>query len=468
MAFKLWQNGAPSRGRVQFIQRRVSATVDHLRPHRWNWSAVAQPLDRRLAHQADDALPAERIFSLRYLWIDGLFTAVGESFYLGFIPLFALAYGASNGQVGWLTAVSNLLGALALFPGARLIERVGQRKRIVLWSAGGVGRLALLGLSLLPLLTREPTLAIFLIITFGGIHAFVNNFSNPAWTAMVADLVPDVMRGRYFSSRNMVMGIAALLVAPIAGYFINQGNLLTSLPFLGYQTIFFLAFLFGMIGTYAFSRIKEPPMSTDAQQPHQPGDMRRLWREAKAFRGFVISAFVWNLSLQVAAPFFNIYLTSELQATTTVVGILASVSSLSALFGQQLFGRLLDKKGAYWVQTVCGFIIPLLPFAWIFITSPWQVVPINLLGGFVWAGYTLSNFSLLLALTPDAQRPRAVALYQTAVFSSAVLGPLLGGWIADLVSFKLIFGLSFGGRLVGMLLFVWLTLRLRPKQIQAN
>jgi dipeptide/tripeptide permease len=52
-----------------------------------------------------------------------------------------------------------------------------------------------------------------------------------------------------------------------------------------------------------------------------------------------------------------------------------------------------------------------------------------------------------------------VALYQTAVFSSAVVGPLLGGYLADTVSFKLIFGLSSIGRLAGTLLFIWLTVR---------
>jgi MFS family permease len=64
---------------------------------------------------------------------------------------------------------------------------------------------------------------------------------------------------------------------------------------------------------------------------------------------------------------------------------------------------------------------------------------------------------LLLILTPDEQRPRAVALYQTAVFFSAVVGPLLGGYLADAVSFKLLFGLSGIGRLLGMIIFLGFT-----------
>jgi predicted MFS family arabinose efflux permease len=47
-----------------------------------------------------------------------------------------------------------------------------------------------------------------------------------------------------------------------------------------------------------------------------------------------------------------------------------------------------------------------------------------------------------------------VALYQTVVFAAAVIGPLAGGYLTDLAGFKLIFAVSFVGRLVGMLIFL--------------
>jgi len=196
----------------------------------------------------------------------------------------------------------------------------------------------------------------------------------------------------------------------------------------------------------------------------QRDDLRRAVVTSAGFLGLVASAFIWNLALQIAAPFFNVYLVRELGATTLIVGIAVGATNLSALGGQFLFGRLLDRKGAFWVQTVTGLLIPGLPLVWMIITSPWHVILINLCGGFLWAGYNLANFNLLLKLSPEQQRPRAVALYQTAVFSSAVVGPILGGYLADAVSFKLIFGLSGAGRLVGMLVFLWFTARLAARR----
>jgi MFS family permease len=450
----------PGEGRRALVQRRISSNVDHLRPQRWNWYALVNPLDRAVERQAAQPLDRQRVRGLRYFWLDGIFATISENFYLGFVALFALAYGATNGQVGWVTAVANLLGAMALFPGAQLLESTEKRKPLILWTGGGFARLMLLGLAFVPFLLGENAqLAILAIILLNGVRAFMGNFANPAWTAMVADLVPGAMRGRYFGNRNLTMGLAALIIAPLAGYLIRVGNGWQGMDLFGYQVIFLLAFGVGVLSTLSFSRIPEPDAPVRAQRGHASGEIFQIFRQSPGFLGLVASSFVWNVAIQIAGPFFNVYLVNEFNTSTATIGLLASVSSAAALFGQMFFGRAMDRKGAIWVQIVSGVGIPLLPFFWLFVTAPWQVALINIWGGFLWAGYGLSNFSLLLELTPDEQRPRAVALYQTSVFAAAVLGPLLGGYLADVVGYQLIFTLSFVGRIIGIVGFILLSAR---------
>ena len=174
----MWTHKSPQQkpqrpARYVLIQRRVHDRVDALRPHRWNWQALARPIDRGLQRDVSHPLTQHSVRNLRFLWLDGLFSSISENFYLGYVTLFALAFGATNGQVGLVTAAANLMGAISLFPGARLIERRGWRKPIVLWSAGGLGRLVLLGLAVTPFLTNEPALAILLIVGFNGLRAFM-------------------------------------------------------------------------------------------------------------------------------------------------------------------------------------------------------------------------------------------------------------------------------------------------------
>ncbi|MGH2536517.1 MAG: MFS transporter [Candidatus Promineifilaceae bacterium] len=442
-----------TRPRSAIFQQRVNPQEYEARPQRWNWYALIRPLDRSLEEQAERPLPSGYIRNLRHFWLDGLFAAVSDNLYLSFIPLYALAFGASNSQVGLVTAAANLLGALSFFPGARLVEQVRWRKPLVLLSGGWLGRLALLGLALVPLLAGRPEIAIALIVLLNGLRSFLGNLANPAWTSLVADLVPEHMRGRYLSGRNTAMGLAGLAVVPVAGYLINRANTAADSEVVGYQLAFGLAFAAGLVSAFFYSRISEPFPRPAALVEHRRGDLRRALRTNLAFAGLVGGAFIWNLALQMAAPYFNVYLVRALGATTTAVGLLAAVSSLTALPGQLLFSRLLDRKGATWVLLVTGFLIPLLPLGWLFVTQPWQVGIINTFGGLWWAGYNLANLSLLLLLTPERGRVRAVALFQTAVFSAAVAGPLLGGYLADAAGFKLIFLLSGIGRFAGSLIF---------------
>jgi hypothetical protein len=69
---------------------------------------------------------------------------------------------------------------------------------VAVWSAGVFGRLALLGLALVPLLFASPTAAIVAIIILDGLRSFMSNLANPAWTSLVADLMPEGMRALLF------------------------------------------------------------------------------------------------------------------------------------------------------------------------------------------------------------------------------------------------------------------------------
>ena len=70
------------------IQRRKTA-LDHLHPQRWNWQIITRPLDNSLDRGAEYPVTSQTRLGLRYLWLQGLFNAVSDNFYLSFIPLFA-------------------------------------------------------------------------------------------------------------------------------------------------------------------------------------------------------------------------------------------------------------------------------------------------------------------------------------------------------------------------------------------
>jgi len=420
----------------------------------------AQELAAELRERADeftagprdpdaDAQPESRR-GRRLLWWDGLVSNVSESFVTNFTGPFALALGATTGQIGWLSAFTNLASALALFPGARLVERTGQRKRIVVITNGAVGRLLLLLMALVPLFFQGTT-AIYGLIALVTLRAFFNQLGFPAWSSMLADLVPAGIRGRYFSARNIGLAVAALIAAPLAGRLADQ----LGLP-RGYQVSFFLAGLIGFGATVIFARIPEPPMPP----PHQaaaetPEGIRSILRTHPRFAGFTAVAFLWNLSLMVVGPFFSVYLVQDLNASPTQIGLLAAIFSATNIVGQRVWGRLNDRHGAAWVKRLTGFMIPAIPLLWSVAPNPWYLLAVEAFSGFVWAGYSLSNFNLLLSLAPATQRARYTAIYQVSVFTSAFIGPLLGGACAAALGIRPLFWLSAAGRVLASTLFLF-------------
>ena len=435
------------------VLRRAVTSFDYLRPQRWNWSALIQPLDSRLHSMAGGELQRRHVRALRFFWLDGLFSTMGENFFIGFVVLFALACGATTPQVGLITAAGNLLGAAAFYPGALLGRRRELRKRVVLISGGGIARLSILLMAAIPFVSGSPFTAILLIALLNASKAFFGNLANPAWTAIVADIVPERHRGSYFSSRNFAMGAAALIAAPAAGRIIDAVNHRTGTATAGYRTAMLLAFCFGMLGTFFFSKIREEDTRLPSARAHSLLPRLTGLTLKPLFLWFLASSFIWSMAVQISAPFFNVYMVQALGADPSYVGYAAGISSLAALFGQLLFGRILTRHGNLRVQLISGFLIPVIPILWIFFTRPWHAFYANACGGFLWAGYNLTNFNLLLSLTPEEKRPQYVALYQAAIFLSAVLGPLTGGVMIHLWSYRMIFLISAAGRAIGILLF---------------
>jgi len=385
---------------------------------------------------------------MRLFWFDGFFAWFSEWIVVQYLALYALAYGASTAQIGYLSGLVSLSGALALLPGARLAERWGRRKLIVVVSGGSIAKIMLLGLAILPFFS-EGKEVIYAIMVLGSLRVFFNNFGMPAWTSLTADLVPLSLRGRFFSSRSFGMGVAALIGAPLAGLMIDR----LSFPE-GWQAAWTLALVAGLLSTAFYSRIPDKEIERAVAKAGTPPAPTGRILDDRNFIWFCAVIFGWNLALYVAAPFFNVHLIRNMGGSAGWVGALLAVNSVSALAGQPVAGRLLDSRGSWWLMAVTGVAISSLPLAWVAATEPWHIIFINGVGGAVWAGYNLAVFNLLLIISPAAKRAFYSAVYQFMVFSAAFAGPLIGGVVGERWGLPSLFLISGVGRLVAALLFI--------------
>jgi MFS family permease len=393
-------------------------------------------------------LPAETQRNLHRFWFDGLFASASDNIIITYLTLYVLALGATRAQIGLMSSLSSLSGAILLLPGAILVERFRHRKEITVLFGGLISRFAILLLALIPFGLSEQAL-VFTAIALSVTRDAFANLAFPAWMSMTADIVPMPGRGRYFGSRNFVMGIAGMVTILLVGELITLLNQPQ-----GYQLALGLAFAFGMASTFYFSRLREPPQTNPpAPVPLAPAAFWRDIRSRSGFLALTLTAALWNFSLNIAGPFFSVYMVQNLKASATLVGIMSVVSSVSTLVFQRPLGRLVDRLGAHRMQLISGLLIPILPFAWVFVRSIWNIIPINILSGIFWGAYSLASFNLLLEVTPEAQRARYSAIYQIVVTAALAAGAALGGLMVTKWGYVAIFAGSGIGRLIAALLF---------------
>jgi MFS family permease len=397
------------------------------------------------------SLSAQIKHNLYWFFFDGLFSSASDNIIVTYMTLYILALGATRAQVGLMSSFSSLSSALLLLPGAILVERYGHRKEFTMAFGGGVARLAILALALLPFFIGGQAI-VWVAIALSVTRDSFGNLSFPAWVSFTADVVPMEGRGRFFGSRNFIMGVTGMLAILLVGELITR----TSIP-LGYQIALGLAFALGMLSTFSFSRVGDPGGSLAPAQAAGSLSLRNMLQDMKTHPIFLALSLVmafWNFSLNIASPFFNVYMVENLKFTASMVGIVSIVSTVAGLFIQHRVGRFSDRLGPHKVQLISMFLIPSLPFAWMFVTKFWHVIVLNSFSGVLWGAFNLVSFNFLLSLTPDAQRARFSAFYQILVMLALAGGAAFGAWVVTTWGYRAIFLCSAIGRMVAAILFV--------------
>ena len=393
------------------------------------WRSQWHQARRKLLFAAEGVVEPQRR-GLLFFWLDGLFAAASDSFIGPYLALYLLALGANGQQVGMLSAVVGLAGALMFLPGARLADRLPNYRTVVV-ATSLAARAMLALLAVLPWIA-DGQAAILAVLLLAALREGMSQLGNPAWTAFAAQIVPQSLRGRFFAARTLIWNLATLLCVPLAGRLIKgMGS-----P-QGYQAAFGVALVTGLGASAIYAQI---PLAARTPQADKGGPtLRQALRtlgQHRTFVHFALITMVLNLGVQFVAPFFNVYLVRQLGADAGFVGLQTTLSALAGMVAVRLFGPLVDRRGLRWTMLRCGPFVALIPFGWLFVRQPWQTLPISAMGSFAWGGFNLATFNLLLAATPDEGRPLYSALFNTASAVSLMIGPLIGGYMFDQWGFQ--------------------------------
>ena len=343
------------------------------------------------------------------------------SFASTYVPLYALAMGATATEIGLLSAAASLgvIGGSAL--SGRLVRLFGSPKKVTLYFARVWEALSYLPLLAIPFFFTGTTAVRVLIVVY-AVRTLIGEAGVPSWAAFVPGLVPIHIRGRFMSLRSVLKMVAMMIIIPLAGVAITA---LGGYP-IGYQVVFGIMMVLGLAAAWFFSRIPEHGSTHEVIASREVQSGVR-WRGA--FGAFALGMTVWTLGTATVAPFYVVFMTRDLGLDARGIGLLTAISTGAQLVGFLLLGPRVDRRGNRGTLIGSVLVLAFVPFGWLLVREWMQILPLYVLAGLASAGMTLASLNMLLELSPEESRAGYAGAYYSVLAAAAMIAPLIGGWL---------------------------------------
>lgn len=350
-----------------------------------------------------------------------------------FLVAFALELGASNVLIGVLAALPSLVQLLQI-PSIYLVEKVRNRRAIAVWALLG-NRLGWLAAVLIPFLFvhRIGIFVLLLVIFNNSVFAAVANCS---WTSWVRDLVPQERLGSFFGRRiSLCVGVDLLFTLAAGLYLDYWKRNFPELLLYGFSLMFFVGLLLGMVGLLYLAEVPEPEM-TRVERRFSEMLLRPL-RDVN-FRNLIVFLGSWNFAVNLAAPFFTVYMLKTLGMEMIWITGLLVLSQVMNLLFTRVWGHVSDRFSNKSVLGMCGPLFIVCILAWTFTTMPDKhalttplLIAIHIFMGIATAGVALATWNIGLKLAPKGEATSYLATANLVNALAAGIAPIFGGVLAD-------------------------------------
>ncbi|WP_423605740.1 MFS transporter [Sphingomonas sp. MS122] len=379
--------------------------------------------------------PAETEAGLKRLVYEAGYSSATAALTSGVIlTAFALHLGASNLLVGVL-ASAPFLGQLLQAPAVLLVERLRRRKAIaVLTSAIGRSMLVLMALAVF----LPAGAAIALVVLGQFVLCGLGAIGGCAWNAWIRDLAPQDRLGTVFARRTIYTTSISLVAGLAAAILLDRTTEGSDARDWAFAGLYVVGCVAGLLSAVIVARMPEPRMPPRDGEPLGLVALLRTPFADTNFRRLVLFLSSWQFAVNLATPFFTVFIVRQLGFDMTFVMMLSVVSQLANLLAVRSWGTLSDRFAHKSVLAVAAptYILCILAMIGASQLGNSQagmlyLVAIHALMGAAVAGVTLATTNIALKLSPRGEAAAYVATSALTSSAAAGIAPILGGLFAD-------------------------------------
>jgi len=147
-------------------------------------------------------------------------------------------------------------------------------------------------------------------------------------------------------------------------------------------------------------------------------------------------------AMTMIIPFLPLYLqelgVTDPQSVTRWAGVIFGANFLTAFLFAPLWGKLADKYGRKSMLLRSGFGMAIVLTLTGFAVGPWSLLLLRLLNGMI-SGFIPAAIGLMSMSTPKKQMGYSLGMLQAGAVAGGICGPLIGGIMADLMGYRMIF-----------------------------
>src|SRR3990167_5429430 len=358
-----------------------------------------------------------------------------------FMPAYLHLISGSNTIVGLGLALQQIGGIISpLVAGAKMEHRLKIMPAAIV--LGSLGRLAILGMALSGWFLKDRAQVVTLLLFLFLFGVFMGA-QRVAFTLLMSKVIPIGLRGRLQAWRNAIGGLVAALLAHVLGKDLIWAHALGD----GYSTTFVLAFLLTSAGLwYLQFQIREPEPPT-IREPTRLRDRMRdvpgLIAADPAYRWFLVVQMLATAA-RIATPFYILHVGTTMHLDGATLGLLSLAFLGADTVSNIVWGDLGDRAGFRLVLllSIVGWIAATLLL--MTLDAPPAIFLAFCILGAAQAGYGMASQTMILEFGHRDDLPMRIGISATAEGVTATIGPLVGGAIADLLGYSVVFCASLG------------------------
>ena len=403
----------------------------------------------RLEPGACDDEEIARLFPRHMLvnTFDLTFWLLGASFIsiTTILPVFARHFTDSAIVIGLIPALNDFGWFFPQLFLAPVVERLS-RKYPLAMKLAFLERVPYLAFPLMAVwlvkLPRGTALAFFILLL--AWKSVASGIVAIPWTELMAKLIPLSHRGRFFAVSHLVGQFVGIGGSAVAAW------VLAKYPFpTNFAICFAVAAAALMISFGFFSQNREPER---APAPMNPANDTRYFkrlgsilRSNRNFRLYIINRWLAYMGT-MAFGFVAVFCVEGFGFPDSSAAIFTAILYAASAVGYAVWGPLCDRLGnkrvmvmsaGLWLATLLALLLS------IYTKMAWIAYLEFFLMGLSNSGGTLSDFNLAMELGPVEDRPTYVGLTRAVTGPALFVAPLLGGWIAQSISYTALFVTSF-------------------------